>query len=93
MNGGEHQDHPGNSTRVAYLDRTAFSDITEFLASGEWDHEEVIVDMGDFGIEPCTYVFGPSAVRVVDRVLGLFSGSGGRVREDVGRRKDQSRMD
>lgn len=60
------------SPRIMYLDRTVFPDITEFLHSDQWDQEEIVVDTGDFGIEPCTYVFGRSAVRIVDRVLGLF---------------------
>ena len=60
------------SPGVAYLDRAVYRDISSFIASEAWDGQEIIVDPGDFGIEPCTYVFGTSAVRVVDRVLSLF---------------------
>jgi XRE family transcriptional regulator, thiamine biosynthesis regulator len=62
--------------KVGFLDRTQFGGIIEFIGSPAWDREEVIVDVGDFGIEPCTYVFGPSAVRVVDRALTLVRSIG-----------------
>ena len=42
-------------------DRTRFRDVAGFVGSGAWGGERVIVDPGDFGIEPLPDAPGPAA--------------------------------
>jgi predicted fused transcriptional regulator/phosphomethylpyrimidine kinase len=44
-------------------------EIFEFVT--ETDVKDVIIDKGDFGIEPCTYVLGHNAVDVIKKVIKL----------------------
>lgn len=58
---------------ASYLDRTIFSNLEEFIASSEWQKGEVVVDSGDFGIEPCAYIFGSTAPGVVEKAFKLMT--------------------
>ena len=58
--------------QTVYLDRTTHSTLEDPLASDVWNGQEFIVDSGDFGIEPCTYVFGQTAPQVVEKVMSTL---------------------
>ena len=55
--------------KVKLFDRKRVSDIIKFAESvGDAD---VIMDKGDFGIEPCAYVLGQDALDVVKKVASI----------------------
>lgn len=58
---------------ASYLDRMVFSNFEEFIGSAEWQKGEVLVDSGDFGIEPCAYIFGATAPGVVEKAFTLMT--------------------
>jgi len=58
--------------KAAHMDRTEFQGAGEFLESGEWAGAEIVIDPGDFGIEPCAYILGRTAVEVVKKAQRIL---------------------
>ena len=58
---------------ASYMDRTVFSSLEEFICSQQLQSREVLVDSGDFGIEPCAYIFSTNALGVVEKAFVLLS--------------------
>ena len=58
--------------KAAHMDRTEFQGVGEFLESGEWAGKEIVIDPGDFGIEPCAYILGRTAVEVVKKAQRIL---------------------
>ena len=62
----------GSTLKIQVLDRINFQDAEEMVNSGSIGNFDILIDPGDFGIEPCTYVFGTSASRVVGHALNIL---------------------
>lgn len=68
--------------RVLVLDRHRYENLPEMIRTMTRIPFKILIDPGDFGIEPCTYLLGQSApaivreaLRIRDRIVSMDSGT------------------